>query len=78
MPFPTWDESWERPDPLRGRFGWTLSDYVNLGVALGLVLISLVLVMPAVVKAHDRNTYYRWKNAQRERDFDQLTQERGM
>jgi hypothetical protein len=70
MAFPTWNPDWEKPDPLRGKSGWTFRDYVNLGVAVGLAVIAIVLVMPPVLKARDLDGRSRWLNRLREQEFE--------
>jgi hypothetical protein len=70
MALPTWNADWEKPDPLRGKPGWTFPDYVNIAIAVVLVVIATGLVMPPVLKARDLDRASRWKNTLREQEFD--------
>jgi hypothetical protein len=76
MAFPMWNQDWEKPDPLRGKPGWTFPDYVNIGIAVVLAVIVLGSVMPPVLKTRDLDGRSRWENRLREQAFDhQLQQE---
>jgi hypothetical protein len=75
MAFPTWNPDWEKPDPLRGKLGWTFPDYVNLGIAVVLAVITIGVLMPPVFKARDLDSYSRWRNALREQAIDQRLQQ---
>jgi TRAP-type C4-dicarboxylate transport system permease small subunit len=50
---PRWNEIWESPDPLRGKKGWEVRDYVNIAVAFGFVLMSILLLIPAISVARE-------------------------
>jgi hypothetical protein len=71
MTLPKWNDDWEKPDPLRGKRGWTCPDYVNIGVALGLVVTALSLLAPAVARVRDTDSRVRCINALRERALTQ-------
>jgi hypothetical protein len=74
MAFPTWNPDWEKPDPLRGKLGWTFPDYVNLGLAVVLAVIAIGVLMPPVIKAHDLASAKHWSNMLREQEFDHRLQ----
>ena len=63
---PMWNDECERPDLLRGKRGWTLVDYFNIGVAVCLVVITLGLLMPAITSVRETACRTRNINAQRE------------
>jgi hypothetical protein len=50
---PQWHEDWESPDPLRGKKGWEVRDYINIAVAVCLVLMSITLLVPAISMARE-------------------------
>lgn len=50
---PQWDEEWETADPLRGKSGWEVRDYVNLAVASILIFTSIGLLVPAISIARE-------------------------
>jgi len=51
MTIPEWNTEWEKPDPLRGKRGWSGGHYVSVGIAVILFVAALSLLVPAVVKA---------------------------
>jgi hypothetical protein len=69
MTLPRWNDDWEKPDPLRGKRGWTGPDYVNISVAVGLVVIAFGLLVPALARIHDTESRERRINTQREREL---------
>ena len=75
MAIPTWNPNWEKSDPLRGKPGWTFRDYVNLGVAVGLAVVAIVLIMPPVLKTRDLDGRSRWLNRLRKQEFDRRVQQ---
>jgi hypothetical protein len=75
MALPTWNQDWEKPDPLRGKPGWTFPDYVNIVIALVLAAIVLGSVMPPVLKARDLDAWMRRLNTMREQEFDRRVQQ---
>ena len=50
---PVWNDDWETPDPLRGKAGWELRDYVNIAVAFTLVITAIALIFPALSMARE-------------------------
>jgi hypothetical protein len=69
MTIPVWNSDWEKPDPLRGKRGWTLPDYVNIGVAVGLVVVASGLLLPAAARSRVTDSRLRWVNADREQQL---------
>jgi hypothetical protein len=63
---PAWDETWELEDPLRGRTGWTLRDYANIGASVCLVTIAVGLLISSVTKLRDVEVRARNINKSRE------------
>jgi len=69
---PTWNEVWEKPDPLRGRRGWTWPDYANIGVAVFLTVATFALLMPRVIGIREADGRIQRINKQRELELKQL------
>ena len=65
MTIPQWNSEWEKPDPLRGRLGWSPHHYAAVGVAVVLFVTALGVLVPAVPKA-------RQKEYEVDRGYDQL------
>jgi|HubBroStandDraft_6_1064221.scaffolds.fasta_scaffold609641_1 hypothetical protein len=51
MSLPTWDDEWERPDPLRGGKGWARHHYADVVVGAALAILALGLTVPALPDA---------------------------
>lgn len=51
MTFRKWNSEWEKPDPLRGRRGWSRHHYAAVGVAAAVLLAAFAVIPPAVVRA---------------------------
>jgi hypothetical protein len=76
MTLPMWNSDWEKPDPLRGKRGWTFPDYVNIGIGVGFVVAALGFLALAVAKARDADSQVRWLNVQREQELTTLDHEK--
>ena len=68
LPMPVWNDDWEKPDPLRGKRGWTSPDYFNLGIAAVLIVTALGLLPPAVAIVRETDRRARWMNMLREEE----------
>jgi hypothetical protein len=66
---PTWDVEWEHQDPLRGRAGWEIRDYVNIFVASGLLLTTIGLLIPLIHVAREAESRVVSINKYRETEF---------
>jgi len=61
---PIWNEDWEKPDPLGGKPGWELRDYVNIAVAAALVITALALLFPILPMVRSAEARLRRLNEQ--------------
>ena len=50
MTLPKWNVEWEKPDPLRGKRGWSRHHYVTVGGAVLLLVAALGFLPPPVAK----------------------------
>jgi hypothetical protein len=66
---PTWDVEWEHQDPLRGRAGWEIRDYVNIFVASSLLITTVGLLIPLIPIAREAESRVVWINRYRENEF---------
>jgi hypothetical protein len=66
MALPMWKDDWEKPDPFRGKGGWTFRDYVNLGMGVGLAVALFATFVLAVASAHRMQALVHGQNEQRE------------
>ena len=69
MTLPRWNDEWEKPDLLRGKRGWTFPDYINIGVAIVLVVTTFSFFLPAVLKIQEAEFRIRRLNEWREQEF---------
>ena len=69
MTLPMWNTDRERPDLLRGKRGWTVPDYVNIGIGVCLVVVALGLLVPAVARIRETDSWANRTNGQREHEF---------
>jgi hypothetical protein len=64
-----WNDDWEKSDPLRGKRGWTCSDYVNIGVAMVLLVTAFGLFVEGIAILRETDARAHRINAQRSREF---------
>lgn len=69
MTLPSWNDEWEKPDRLKGKRGWTLPDYVNIGVAAFIVANAFALVVPAVARGRETESFVARQDKHRELYF---------
>jgi hypothetical protein len=69
MSLPTWNDTWEKPNPMRGRRGWAGHHYADVAVAAVMVALALGVSLPAVVKVREVESRIRRSDVQREREF---------
>ena len=66
---PAWNDDWESADPLRGKPGWMLPDYVNIGVSVCLIATTVGVLLPAVPTVLDIDARAQRLNELREVDL---------
>lgn len=49
-----WNSEWEKPDPLRGKRGWSQRHYTAVGVSVILFVIAVGVSAPAIERARQK------------------------
>jgi len=63
MPLPQWNSEWDKPDPLRGRPGWSGRHYIRAAITAALLLLlGFGLVLPVISHARRAETLETGRN----------------
>ena len=69
MSLPTWNDAWERPDPLRGGKGWAVHHYINVAAAAALTALVFGVTVPALVGVRGSHSWVRRAISHRDQDL---------
>jgi hypothetical protein len=67
MSLPSWNDDWQKSDPLRGKRGWACPHYADIGAVLLVLTMSFGLVLPVVARTREAESLVRRADEQRSR-----------